>query len=929
MSMSILRIRHIARRALPAAFMLLSAGCPPPGQSGGVSPRGGGVIIDEAATIGVDATLTPLETRGDTVMLTACRNETIAFQIVVRGGGSAQVEISAPTLEGGAITLDVFKGAPQPLALADMDPAVASQADLPRADWVIDTLEPITLDTQGRANVALSGPMSVLWFDAHVPADAQTGDYVGRVRVSRGGAAVANSELRLLVLPVTLPAEPSLIMLARVDPRDLLRATMNWPNSSAEEARVIPDLASHAPAAEALNDAMRGLRAHRLTPALWASFPKFRPTGPRAVEIEWEAYDALVSSWLDGSAFEDGAPLRRWLLPVSDRYPDAARNGGFGSPAYARVLQAYVEACEAHFRERGWLDRSIIRMIPPDQMTTAFVDRNQRVAGILNQRNGGAPLLAHLPPRSLESAGWPGAPRIELRGVDGLCPPAAWIHPDQFAQAAALRGDAWFMPDAPPYAGSLALGAPPTDVTSLGWLAYRYGIDRLWIEHATDSQDGATALLTSGRRFGAQRPAQTVRLKGLRRAQQDFELLTLLAAHGAPALADTLAERLAPYGFQDACRADLLDCYEAAWSDDPRAYATARELIRRELAAKLAPGDAATQIATARGGGVSEWTRVLARGLRIEPRGARLRDESGQLVAALSIDLLNQGETPLSGAWSLAAADEGVLRTSGATDVGAGRRDTATIDVTLTNLNYSADGVYPLRLVYDTRSHGAFETAARIAATACPLLQSGPRVDGDLSDWPEIGNNRAGDFVLVRGERAGGRRPRLGTRAQFCLDAENLYIGIECDLQAGERPIWSADNRVNMAGAIPWGQELVEVLLAPRGAETGGPGDLLCLQVKPGGVLIAREGCATEPPIAPSRPWQSDARVAVGQERGAWTVELAIPLRSLGAEAMRQRVWGVNVSRFDAGAGEYSSWSGARWRTYDVDTLGNLILLWP
>ncbi len=154
------------------------------------------------------------------------------------------------------------------------------------------------------------------------------------------------------------------------------------------------------------------------------------------------------------------------------------------------------------------------------------------------------------------------------------------------------------------------------------------------------------------------------------------------------------------------------------------------------------------------------------------------------------------------------------------------------------------------------------------------------------------------------------------------MDDEHLYVAVRCTLKEGEPPLWQADNTVPIDGAVPWGQDVVEILIDPRGSVASGPGagrslpgttgDPYILQIKPNGVLLAHKGCRTDPPVGAYEPWQCGARAKVSVRPEAWVVELSLPLTALGPDAVRNRIWGFNVTRLDARRGEYSSWSGTR-----------------
>ena len=52
-----------------------------------------------------------------------------------------------------------------------------------------------------------------------------------------------------------------------------------------------------------------------------------------------------------------------------------------------------------------------------------------------------------------------------------------------------------------------------------------------------------------------------------------------------------------------------------------------------------------------------------------------------------------------------------------------------------------------------------------------------------------------------------------------------------------------------------------------------------------------------------------------------------VPPSTIGEDAARNNLWGLNVTRLDARRGEYSSWSGAEGMCYMPQRLGNLVLL--
>lgn len=785
----------------------------------------------------------------------------------------------------------------------------------------------------------------IVWVDVFVPPTTEPGTYTGRLEVSATGARrqAFACDVRLEVVPVAIPSARSLPVICRVDPRDLLADNLNWPRLTAEETRILPDAPSHQAARRLVDATMRVLHEHHATPVLWAGFPKYRLTGERTVAIDWEAYDGLAEGWLDGDAFSDRLGLARWPIPVSDRYPDADRNGGFGSARYARLLAAYLAECNRHFEERGWSDRAFVRLLPPSEPTPDAIERVRRVASIVRQSETRLPLVAHLPVRSLRALGWHNAPNSDSPDVDIWAPPARWFEPEALERQRGLGRQAWFMPDTPPQSASLAVEAPPSDARILAWQAFRYGVDAVWVENAAESDSswlsrgliGGDALVYSGEDYGLlDRPVPSIRLKRLRRGLLDYELLHLLERRGKPLLAGRTAEQLVRWAFTDACEENLLSVRPTGWPDNAYIFWLARTVLLQELVNEFAPSTAgrSRQI-----GNLSDWGALMNQATQIqaEVRGVRLEPEGDALRARVFANLSNGTDRTLAGRWQIPSLPVGwSLLNEQTSSVAPNGRVTAAIDLRLTGLTYNPDGAYPFQLLFDTETTGAFSALGRLAIAACPQVDKSPVVDGSLADWMLATNNVAGDFRLVRGEGIGARtgvprEPTLATRAFFCVDNERLYVAVRCQVEPGEQPVWRADNTIPIDGAIPWGQDVVEILLDPHNTPRGTGGEIFCLQIKPSGLLVARHGCLTDPPMNASELWQSGARVAVSRQTDAWVVEVGIPLEALGRAAQRNRIWGCNITRLDARRGEYSSWSGARGYTYAPHLLGNLLLLRP
>lgn len=882
------------------------------------------------------------------VKLSAAINETVAIQLAVRSdappAGAFDVHVSDLVSPAGRLeaaeSVRVYRVRPVRVTkFASWYPRHTGRSATPLEAG--DVLTPWDAPRGGGPLRIDDRRTHVIWIDLWVPPTAGPGAYAGTLELRRRGdppQAVFRARIELEVLPVKLPGERALPVLCRIDPRDLLAEHFDWPEGPPEELRILPDEAAHAGPRRLVESVVRELREHRMTPALWACFPKFRLADERTVEVDWQDYDALHAPWFDGDAFSDQMPLERLVLPVSENHPSAERNGGFDSPAYARVLAAYVRACQEHFAQRGWAERSVLRMFPPQRPDAEVVRRLERVAGILRHSATAFPLVAHLPAGTLRGLGWVDAPAAEPGGVGIWAGPARWSEPSRLSRERGLGRVTWFMPDRPPYSGSLAVYAPATDACSLGWQAYRYGLDGVWIEHAADARIGAgeasaaDPLVYAGRPFGLiDQVVPSVRLKRLRRGQQDYELLKLLEKAGKPLLAQRTAQQVVRWAFTDACAENLLRTRECGWSQDAVVYELARRVVLQELANAFAPSQAGRERQIAN---LADWGRLMSAAplAQAEALGTRLALEPAGLVGRVFVAVSNDTDVPHAGTWRLAELPVGwTLRREVPVTVAPRGRSAGVLELDIRSLAYNGDGVYRFEVRYESATVGTIQAAARLAVAACPFVDPPPEIDGELGDWIAGLNNSAGDFLLCRGDGPPGapRRPTAATRAYFCADAQTLYVAVQCQLPDGEQPSWRPDNVIPIDADCPWGQDVVEVLLCPQDATVARAEDIFVLQIKPSGFVATLRGPRTEPPMNRSEPWAAQARVAVGRRPDAWTVEAALPLRSLNTAARGSVVWGCNITRLDSQRGEYSSWSGARGYTYAPELMGNLILQAP
>jgi hypothetical protein len=163
-----------------------------------------------------------------------------------------------------------------------------------------------------------------------------------------------------------------------------------------------------------------------------------------------------------------------------------------------------------------------------------------------------------------------------------------------------------------PFQGGEALDDDGLALTTWPWIAWRYGLDHLFLYSMTEwtyfRLDRVKAPWSGGKReiwenplnqswqtnsqgvlvypgpyVGVRGVVASIRLKQVRRGMQDYEYLWLAARRGRRTLADAVARRLVPRALDEAGPPGELGA-RGPWERDPRMWAAAR----RELAQAIA-----------------------------------------------------------------------------------------------------------------------------------------------------------------------------------------------------------------------------------------------------------------------------------------------------------------------------------------------------
>lgn len=545
------------------------------------------------------------------VRLFALRNETVAFQVILQGGGRDTTGVRVSLDAIGPIDnsaspgtqdqdpdrylvgrhIEIFEQHYATVRERSHDipwlPGSDAQPDVPTGR-VPDALIPHRPATHPITVPA--GENRGVWIDVYVPRDAPAGTHRGTVTVAVDGAPCALPACRIAVelevLPLALPEEPPV-------------ATMLWASAVSNElelvmpryfAEVPPDVREGSELLQRIpRDKLAALQArhfklarrHRIT---LVAGDDAKPTDALAARISGQAFTQAAGYAGPGEGLgQDLAPIHMYggkLTPEEARmWTDwFARHG----PGVEHFLYVYDEpGDDALIPKLNQVARDAEPV--PSFVTTAY------------------------------------DPRYEM---DIFAVPTDYFEPARAREAAARGTRVWVYNGARPYSGTFMIDDVAISPRVNPWIQYRHGVPRWFYWEATyykdfqgkrghvdvfadagnfsnrhgDRLNGDGMLMYPGRDFaypaedrGIDGPLPSIRLKNWRRGIEDVGYLMLARQAGHGALVDELLAVMVPRALiEQGVRADD----PVSWPEDGERWLAARRQLFEALR-----GGAAAQVA--------------------------------------------------------------------------------------------------------------------------------------------------------------------------------------------------------------------------------------------------------------------------------------------------------------------------------------------
>jgi len=513
---------------------------------------------------------------GRSIALAAARGECESAQVAVRAERPlAALSASAPPLGGPSQVV------PALYRVENVELRAPSGPEGSPGPWP-DPLIPERDAFHGEARRAFpvavpTGRLQAIWVELCVPREAKPGWYEGAVRLRDGERELGRVPVRLEVWPFALPAT------------NTFPVTVGLPTRLGTKVLGRPDDVTTARALGA------ALLRHRVSPHGLTYDPPWGQCTAAKCQLDWTPYDAEMAPILDGTlvpgvrgTFADvRVSARTWLGRDAD-------------------LTALLRAWREHFEAKGWADALWLYTLdepkPQDLPELARRARIARAAGV-------RVFVTSVPQKPLAGLVDAWAPNVfffEGHDADDFlgvrrAGPGAWSgRPFWYSSCmshgcddlpAEGRVRAEMIRTFRGWAG-YEIDRPGASVRALGWLGFREGVAGElyyaalenwtadpWNDVRAFAGNGDGLLLYPGlpARLGGEHafPVESIRLKLMRDAIEDRELLELATRSGLGSLARKLAARVAPT--------------VRGFDRDAEAYRSAHDELGRALANALAP----------------------------------------------------------------------------------------------------------------------------------------------------------------------------------------------------------------------------------------------------------------------------------------------------------------------------------------------------
>jgi hypothetical protein len=411
-----------------------------------------------------------------------------------------------------------------------------------------------------------------LYLRVNAPAVVEPGAYRVILRIETPGRPVEAGILTVDVADVAVPTAPRVLGVATTTVDELTRL---YPATFGKIAGqyLNPADPDHQAAARQLDVLIKAARDQGIVLFVEDIIPALRVDELGQVTLDWDNYDRLMQPYMDGTAFDDHAPLGVWLAPVP---PPRIRNS-------TSQLWQYIDLCARHFAAKRW---SAVPVFLHPALGGGAVEPSADAAEKLRAQV--ADMMRLHMPRDMLAVAAPGSdvPHAQLWAVndhDSRLPPAGAL-----ADEYSIRAWPWMCVARGNLSGAGGTGGTPTGVKGFLWRNALGGAAALPGSAATPEAVADVA----GRplfRVHDGIVAPTLRMVWLNAGMNDAALLGLLERRAEATRAGMLSDILAAMVGRTGIAADETPRHDSAAPLAPTGFLYAGWPVDRDVWAQVTP----------------------------------------------------------------------------------------------------------------------------------------------------------------------------------------------------------------------------------------------------------------------------------------------------------------------------------------------------
>lgn len=728
---------------------------------------------------------------------------------------------------------------------------------------------------------------TLLWFDLPVQTEVKPGQYQSAVELiaADGKTIVARLPISLTVYDLALPDRRNLQVFGNVTWDSLLR-------HFGEFEAVTPKLLNrnypgHQKAIAVLDRLVKTVQAHRLSIA----FERLQPTVKwNPFSVDWRDFDTLAGPWLDGSAFPDKEPLGQWPLPMIDSVENYA----------ASAQRDYLANAAAHFDAKDWLNRAPVWLRSSGNERDSGTARQrqlERAAGVLAAH----PRLRVAVPLETDALRFAdnNTPTLPNRNDEDRLITASQglIYNSPVSAAAQRRAPTFVRTDAAGVVARAGVGGDERDVRLWAWLAYVRGAaiirfdDVLPTTGRDESADpNELTWFYPGSWFGVEGSVPSLQLKWLRRAEQDFEYLSLADSRGQRINTRIMARLLTrPVQVQPGQSADPIyglfggTADQAAWDEG-------MQLLVRTILLRPPGQPIDDQLQQALNLETLQWAEPQEKPLVVGRSTLFSPLPGGKVEVRVGVDVYNASDTtPTNNSlgfdqvprgWTVDPQPQLIppLATYQVQRFALG----ATVDPDALDPRNRA----PANLVFTNGYTRRSMPAPLMVPGAVTRRREGNlTIDGSLGDWTDDDAMCTGPLVRMLDrptlQQHALVQSKLNANVYSAWSEANVYVAFKVGGLSPNAAQQSAQNFVRYDHRRAWGEDITQLLVQAVYPD-GTLGPVLHVACKPNGGQWSERKDDLREGSEDWEPLQSGARYACTVDKsGDWRGEVAIPWQAL------------------------------------------------